>query len=79
MLVIRGVKYPGIRSGQLEKRGAIKLWLGTQNASVTTVRPLPLSAGVTAVSTPSSQKRWVQHKTSLLRSFRFGTPNGEKL
>ena len=69
MLVIRGVKHPGIRSGQLEKRGVIKLQLGTQNASVSTIRPLPLSEGVTADSTPSSQKKWDQDKTSV-SSFR---------
>ena len=45
MLVIRGVGNPGIRSGQLEKSGAIKLWLGTQNANLSTIHPLPLSAG----------------------------------
>ena len=32
---------------------------------MSTIRPLLLSAGVTADSTPSSQKRWVQHKTSV--------------
>ena len=39
MLVIRGVRHPGIRSGRLEKSGAIKLWPGTQNASVSKIRP----------------------------------------
>ena len=38
---------------------------------MSTIHPLPLSAGVTADSTPSSQKRWVQHKTSVSRSFGF--------
>ena len=36
-----------------------------------TIHPLPLSAGVTADSTPSSQKKWDQHKTSVSHSFGF--------
>jgi len=28
MLVIRAVKHPGIRSGLMEKKGAIKLYFG---------------------------------------------------
>ncbi len=40
MLVIRD-SFPGIRSGLMEKKGAIKLTCGPKRPAFTTIRPLP--------------------------------------